>query len=66
MLLSTHIMEIAEKMADRILVLDRGRIIAGGSFDELRAIADGSNLEEVFLKLVGQYEAAKDILEAIR
>jgi len=52
--LTTHILEIAERLAERISIVQRGRIIAHGSLDELRAQAarsDGSTLEDVFLQL---------------
>ncbi|HEX4235659.1 MAG TPA: ABC transporter ATP-binding protein [Caldimonas sp.] len=53
--LTTHILEIAERLAERISIIQRGRIIAQGSLDELRAQAAhsdrGSTLEDVFLEL---------------
>lgn len=60
---STHIMEVAEKLCDRIAVMNNGRIIAMGSIEELREIAltDGS-LEEIFLRLTGQMEEIDEIL----
>ena len=55
--LTTHILEIAERLADRISIIQRGRIIAQGSLDELRARAArgerDSTLEDVFLQLTG-------------
>jgi len=63
---STHIMEIAEKLCDRIAVINNGKIIAKGSIEELREIAltDGS-LEEIFLKLTGQMEEIDEILKVL-
>ncbi len=65
-LFSTHIMEIAESLCDRIAVINRGRIIAEGTIEELRELAsvEGS-LEDIFLKLTGQYEGIKEIVDAI-
>ena len=58
-LLTTHILEIAERLAQRISIIQRGRIIAQGSLDELRAGAAaqgglGATLEDVFLRLTAQ------------
>ena len=60
-IMTTHILEVAERMAERIGVLARGRLIAEGTLEELRRRAGtgGSSLEEVFLDLVAeQVEAA--------
>jgi ABC-2 type transport system ATP-binding protein len=53
-IMTSHILEIAERMAERIGVIDKGRLIAEGSLDELRRQAGklGSSLEDVFLDLV--------------
>jgi len=50
--LSTHTLDIAQELADRIGIIHRGRLIGCGTLDELRAKAshDGS-LEEVFLRI---------------
>ena len=54
-ILTTHILEIAERLAERISIIQRGRIVAQGSLDELRAQAarsgGGGTLEDVFLEL---------------
>ena len=65
-LFSTHIMEIAEKLCDRIAVISGGRIVAEGTIDELReiALADGG-LEEIFLKLTGQMEEIDEVLRVL-
>src|SRR5262249_54278443 len=53
--LTTHVLEIAERLAERISIIQRGRIIAQGSLSELReraaAEAGTGSLEDVFLKL---------------
>jgi ABC-2 type transport system ATP-binding protein len=57
--LTTHILEIAERLAERISIIQNGRIIAQGTLDELRARAataavDGATLEDVFLRLTAK------------
>lgn len=55
LLYTTHYMEEAEQLCDRIAVIDRGRIIATGTPGELIRQNDGcSNLEDVFLQLTGK------------
>ncbi len=54
-LMSTHTLEVAEEMCDRISIILRGRIIARGTVDELRVMAGAKDaqLTPVFLKLTG-------------
>jgi ABC-2 type transport system ATP-binding protein len=63
--MTTHILEVAERMADRIGVIARGRLIAQGTLDELRrqvgqgaGNAAGLSLEDTFLALVADEPAA--------
>src|SRR5205823_764312 len=53
-IMTTHILEVAERMADRIGVIANGRLIAQGTLDELRrqAGSGASTLEDTFLALV--------------
>ena len=55
-MMSTHIMEIAESLCDRVAIIDRGRIAAIGTIPELRALRGRHTLEEVFLHLTGGIE----------
>jgi len=52
--LTTHILEVAERLAQRIGIIEHGRLIAQGTLDELRRQTDGGTLEDVFLQLTGQ------------
>jgi ABC-2 type transport system ATP-binding protein len=54
-LMSTHTLEVAEEMCDRITIILRGRILARGTVDDLRALAgsEDEQLTPVFLKLTG-------------
>jgi ABC-2 type transport system ATP-binding protein len=54
--MTTHILEVAERMAERIGVIHKGRLIAEGTLDELRGDAgqSGTSLEDIFLRLVAQ------------
>jgi ABC-2 type transport system ATP-binding protein len=54
-LMSTHTLEVAQEMCDRISIILRGQIIARGTVDELLALAGGEDeqLTPVFLKLTG-------------
>ncbi len=59
-ILTTHIMEVAERLVDRIGIIQSGRIVAEGTLEELRTQAGRSNatLEDLFLRLVAQPTAA--------
>jgi ABC-2 type transport system ATP-binding protein len=63
---STHILEIAEAICDRLTILQNGRVLAEGTAQELREKAGlpGSGLEDVFLKLTGT-KGVEDIVEAL-
>jgi ABC-2 type transport system ATP-binding protein len=63
---STHILEIAEAICDRLTILQNGRVLAEGTAQELREKAGltGSGLEDVFLKLTGT-RGVEEIVEAL-
>ena len=64
--LSTHILEIAERMCDRIGIINKGQLIAVGTMQELRALGEGeTSLEDIFLSLTGGAEYA-EIAEVLR
>ena len=48
---STHVLEVAEKLCDRIGIINRGRLIAIGTMDELRQGDRAESLESIFLEL---------------
>lgn len=52
-ILTTHILEVAERLAQRIGIIQHGRLIAQGTLDELREQAPGATLEDMFLQLTG-------------
>jgi ABC-2 type transport system ATP-binding protein len=51
--LTTHYMEEADRVAQRIAVIDHGRIVAMGSSQELKQRTNTESLEEAFLALTG-------------
>ena len=59
-ILTTHILEVAERLADRIGIIQRGRLIAEGTLVELRGAGGGdhASLEEIFLHLTAPGERA--------
>jgi len=56
---STHIMSEAEKLCDRIGIINDGKLLAQGTIDELKELSGASVLEEVFMSLVSRYDSAK-------
>lgn len=50
---STHVLEVAEKVCDKIAIINHGKIIASGTMDELRSLEheEGGSLEKIFLEL---------------
>jgi ABC-2 type transport system ATP-binding protein len=64
--LSTHILEIAERMCDRIGIINKGQLIAVGTMQELRSHGKGeASLEDIFLNLTGGAEYA-EIAEVLK
>ncbi|MCL0074203.1 ABC transporter ATP-binding protein, partial [Dehalococcoidia bacterium] len=66
--MSTHIMEIAERLCDRIGIIHHGELVALGTLSELnqQAALEGSTLEDVFLELTGDFDAdTKKLLEEL-
>jgi ABC-2 type transport system ATP-binding protein len=67
-LMSTHTLEIAESLCDRLAIIQGGKIVAEGTMDEIRRqhAAGDVGLEDLFLKLTGGAAAAelKAVLEA--
>jgi ABC-2 type transport system ATP-binding protein len=59
--LSTHILEIAERMCDRIGIINKGELVAVGTMDELRTLGKAGevSLEDIFLGLTGGAEEAE-------
>src|SRR5436309_8554523 len=59
-MMSTHTLEVAETLCDRIAIIQQGKIRAVGTIEDLREQATGGGgLEEIFLKLTGE-RAARD------
>lgn len=66
-LFSTHVLEIADAICDKITIIANGSTIAEGTSAEIKAMAGlkGSSLEDVFLKLTGGEDTAK-VVEALK
>ncbi len=65
-IISTHVLEIAQAVCDRIAIMNEGKLLALGTMDELRQQAKMPNsaLEDIFLKLTGT-EDIQPIVEAL-
>src|SRR3954463_9401383 len=53
--LTTHVLEVVERLCDRVAIIDRGRIVRSGTLEELRA--GGESLEDAFVRTVGADKA---------
>ena len=63
----SHMMDVVEKVSDRILLINNGEIVADGTFEELRQ-HHGATLEKIFARLTGKEEnshEAEDVLNAL-
>jgi ABC-2 type transport system ATP-binding protein len=52
--MSTHVMEIAERMCDRVAIIDQGRLVATGAIETLAQLRGQNSLEDVFLSVTGE------------
>jgi ABC-2 type transport system ATP-binding protein len=53
---SSHIMDVVEKISDRIIIINKGEVIADGSFESLKSSAHEGSLENIFKSLTGNSE----------
>ena len=60
---SSHIMDVVEKISDRIIIIDNGQVIADGSFDTLKNNAHQGSLENIFTSLTGGSEQHQNTAE---
>jgi ABC-2 type transport system ATP-binding protein len=59
---STHVLDVAEKICDRVAVIDRGHILYCGTIGDMQnQFRKNGSLESMFLELVGQAETAGDL-----
>ncbi len=67
-IMSTHILEIAEALCDRIGIMYQGNLLALGNMNELRQRASlpNSDLEDIFLKLTGTEDLRAVVEELTR
>ena len=66
-LFSSHILEVAESLCDRIGIIDEGRMVAEGTVNELRQMVKShGSLEEIFLRAVQQDEEVAETVKALR
>jgi len=68
--LTSHVLEIVERLCSHVAIIHKGRLVAQGSLEELRAGISGeagskTTLEQVFLSIVGQDGAARPQLEEL-
>lgn len=65
----SHMMDVVEKVSDRIVLIDDGRIVANGTFDELKAEQGNKSLEQIFAQLTAKdslSDAAGDFMKAFQ
>ena len=53
---SSHIMDVVEKLSDRIVIINKGEVIADGTFESLQQQASSGSLENIFTALTGNHE----------
>ncbi|HEY1338286.1 MAG TPA: ABC transporter ATP-binding protein [Bryobacteraceae bacterium] len=55
--LTSHVLEVVERLCDRVAIIDKGKIVADGALEDLRS--SGESLEDVFVRLVGAGQSAE-------
>ncbi len=61
---TTHVLDVVERLCDEVAVIDRGRIVAQGTIDDIRTqreVGQDASLEDVFLKLVSADVRREDL-----
>ena len=68
-LYSSHIMDVVEKISSRIVLIDQGKVMANGSFNELKQKSKEGSLEEIFNQITGfsnYMDIAKEFMVTIK
>ena len=67
-LFSTHIMEVAEELCDRIGIINNGKMVGIGTIEELNTQSNkiGAKLEDIFLRLTEQDTSVEEIVKKLR
>lgn len=67
---SSHIMDVVEKISDRIVIIDKGEVLADGSFETLQQQAHQGSLENIFTSLTGGSQqnnsTAKEFIDILK
>ncbi len=58
---STHVLEVAEKLCDRVGIIANGQLKLVGSMEEIKAKASDETLEEIFLAVTGESELSNEV-----
>ncbi len=64
MFFTSHVLDVVERLCDRVAIIDRGRLVATGTLDQIRAqreMGQDATLEDVFLKLVAADVTREDL-----
>ena len=64
MFLTSHVLDVAERLCDEVAIIDRGRLVAQGTLEQIRAqreVGQDATLEDVFLKLVAADVRREDL-----
>lgn len=51
---STHVLDVAEKICDRVAIIDKGRLVLCGDIDEIKQAKGDESLEEIFMSVAGK------------
>ena len=62
---STHVMEVAERLCDRIAIINKGKLVTQGTLEEIKAMKGEENatLEKLFLELTGSDDVLTEAAE---
>jgi ABC-2 type transport system ATP-binding protein len=65
-MISTHVLEIAEAISKRVAIMQGGKVVAEGSLEDLRSRTGAKDLEEAFLQVTGVSGEIQDLLTALK
>ena len=63
---SSHMLEVVEKVCDRISIINGGKLVMTGDLDEIKSKSSDSSLEEIFLSITGVKEESEDKVDEVK